>query len=210
MRHLAADYFDPTCMALSHIESQMQFVNRRCAMVACGLWLKHEMEKNTPPDFELSCFDLPPLRGDVPYMRQGGGSHICVVFRDAPRAEQAVDFLRFMTSRRNMATWIRHSGSLAPVRGAADGVDLPPELTAAKALIDRAVYAYSSRLSFFYPGLDLQLIDQIRFLITGTCAPEAFCRAMEQAAEDVRANPRIPKAPPMVVPERVRVRGAHG
>jgi len=204
MQHIALDYFDPNCMALSHIESQMEFVNRRCAMVACGLWLKHEMEQNTPPDFELSCFDLPPLRPDVPYMWQGGGSHICMVFRDAPHAEQAEDFLRFLTSRQNMARWIEHSGSLAPVRGAADDVALPPDLKAAKELMDKAAYSFQSRLSFFYPGLGQTMVDQIRFLITGQCRPEAFCQAMEAACQTVRGNPRIPKAPPMEVPAKFR------
>ena len=44
LQHIALNYFQPGCMAMNHIESQSQFIFGKTAMVACGLWLRKEME----------------------------------------------------------------------------------------------------------------------------------------------------------------------
>ena len=60
MQKMAVPYFQSGALAMTHTESQMEWVNGRAAMVFCGLWLKNEMKNALPNGFEMGCFALLP------------------------------------------------------------------------------------------------------------------------------------------------------
>ena len=200
LQHLAQDFFQPDCMAMNHIEAQSQFIFGKTAMVACGLWLRKEMEDKLPDGFELSCFDWPPIREDVPYCWHGGGGGFLMSFADAPQREAGIEFMRYMTARENMATWISVNAALAPVKNAAAELEVPLDLAAALDYMGRAVLMFTSRQSTRYPALQQAHIEAIRRLITAEITPEAFCTLMEEKAEAMRRDPRRDVFPPSKLP----------
>ncbi len=46
-QELALNYFQRGYMAMTHTESQLQFVNNQTAMIFCGIWLENEMKPST-------------------------------------------------------------------------------------------------------------------------------------------------------------------
>jgi N-acetylglucosamine transport system substrate-binding protein len=201
LQHIAQDYFQPGCMAMNHIEAQSQFIFSKTAMVACGLWLRKEMEDKMPADFELSCFDWPPLNTDIPYCWHGGGGAFLMSFVDAPERAAAVEFMRYMTAKENMRVWVTTNAALSPIKNAADGLSLSLDLAAALEYIQKATVIFSSQLPSRYPELQQAHVEAIRQLITAEISPEAFCEQMEAKAEAVRRNPRRDVFPPSTLPE---------
>ena len=201
LQHIALDYFQPGCMAMNHIESQSQFIFGKTAMVACGLWLRKEMEDKLPEGFELSCFDWPPLRPDIPYCWQGGGGSFLMSFVDAPAREEGVEFMRYMSARENMQQWISMNAALSPIKDAAKGLSVPLDLEAALSYMDQAAIMFTSRLSTRYPSLQQDHIEAIRKLITDKFTPQAFCDHMEERAAAMRRDPQRDVFPPSRLPE---------
>jgi len=74
-QEMATKYFEPGALAMTHTESQMEWVNGRAAMVFCGLWLKNEMKNALPNQFEMACFPVPMVEGGAgdPRAVYGGG-----------------------------------------------------------------------------------------------------------------------------------------
>ena len=214
LQHLATDYYQPGSMAMNHIEAQAQFLYGKTAMVACGFWLRKEMEDKIPDDFELSCFDWPPIAEDIPYCWHGGGGGAFMVFSDAREKAASVEFLRYMTARENMRDWIGTNSTLVPIKDAAIGLDVPLDLGAALGYMQRASAMYTSRLEARYPVLQQAHVEAIRELITGRLSPEAFCTRMEERAEALRHAPHRDEFPPSQLPEsylaarRMRIRAA--
>jgi len=204
LQHIAQDYFQPGCMAMNHIESQSQFIFGKTAMVACGLWLRKEMEDKLPEDFELSCFDWPPLRQDIPYCWHGGGGAFLMSFVDAPAREEGIEFMRYMTARENMQQWITTNAALSPIKGAAEGLSVPLDLKAALDYMDQATTMFTSRLSTRYPSLQQDHIEAIRRLITAEWTPQAYCEHMEGLAAAMRQDPRRDVFPPSRLPQAYR------
>ena len=66
------------------------------------LWLKNEMKKALPPDFEIDCFAVPPVEGvGATRRRSTAAAANFFVFKDAKHPREAADFLKFMVSEAN-------------------------------------------------------------------------------------------------------------
>jgi N-acetylglucosamine transport system substrate-binding protein len=203
MQEMAMQYFEPGAMAMTHTESQLEWVNGRAAMIFCGLWLKHEMEKAIPPDFEMACFPVPPVeggRGD-PHAVYGGGAENFFVFSDAKHPGEALDFLKYMLSLESAHAYIRQLDTLSPVRDSVKGVPVSPALQSAVDVLNVSTRIYSDRLSGLYLTFGKSALpDGLADLLSGKCTPEQFGQRMEAAIDAVRRDPDIYKPPARGVP----------
>src|SRR6185295_4490130 len=105
---LAKNYFQPGALGMSHTESQLQFFIGNAAMIPCGAWLKSEMIGKIPDGFELGCFNLPTVENakeDASDLRIAAEPFF--VMSHSKHPEIAVDFLRFMTSRKMAALFAK-------------------------------------------------------------------------------------------------------
>ena len=100
MQDFAKKYLQRGAMAMTHTESQLQFVQGNAAMIFCGLWLENEMKNSTPPDAELRAFTLPAFEGckGNPRLFHGQGMEYLFVPRDAKNADIAFEFARYLVS----------------------------------------------------------------------------------------------------------------
>lgn len=202
-QEMATRYFEPGAMAMTHTESQLEWVNGRAAMIFCGLWLKNEMKNAIPPGFEMACFAVPAIEGGKgdPRAVYGGGAENFFVFSEARHPREALDFLKFMLSKQSAKSYIQQLDTLSPVRDSVKGVPISPALQSAVDVLGRSDRLYSDRLADLYLTFGKSVLpDAITDLLTGRATPEAFGSRLEAAMEQVRKDPDVYKPPLRGVP----------
>jgi N-acetylglucosamine transport system substrate-binding protein len=204
VQELGTKYFEPGAMAMTHTESQLEYVNGRAAMVFCGLWLKNEEKNAIPKGFEMRCFPVPQIEGgagDQKALYSGGGENFFVL-ADAKHPKEAADFLKFMVSVDSSRSYIQQLDTLSPVRNSVKGIKISPELQSAVDVLDGASSLFCDRLGDLYLEFAKSTMpDALAALLSGKSTPEQFGKTLETAMDEVRANPDIYKPPPMEVPK---------
>lgn len=203
LQEMATRYYQPGALAMTHTESQMEWVNGRAAMVFCGLWLKNEMKNAIPAGFEMACFPVPIVEGGKgdPRAVYSWGAETFLVFADARHPKEAADFLKFMLSLSSAHDYVQRLDTLSPVKDCVKGVRISPELQSAVDVLDRRSCIFSDRLADLYLEFSRTALQQsLADLMSGKMAPEAFGARLEAAIEDVRRNPEIYKPPARGVP----------
>jgi ABC-type glycerol-3-phosphate transport system substrate-binding protein len=203
MQEMALRYFEPGAMAMTHTESQMEWVNGRAAMVFCGLWLKNEMKNAIPEGFEMRCFPVPMVEGGKgdPRALYGGGAESFFVFSDAKHPREAADFLKYLLSIENARTYTLQLDTLSPVRDSTRGLKISPELQSAVDVLNSSSRIFQDRISTLYLEFNTTVIqDALADLISGRVSPEVFGKKLEAGAEATRRNPDIYKPEPTGAP----------
>ena len=204
MQELAAKYYEPGAMAMTHTESQLEWVNGRAAIVFCGMWLKNEMKSAIPPGFEMDCFAVPPVeggKGDANAVWGTGGEDF-FVFADAKHPKEAADFLKFMISIECAPDYITTLETLSPVKGATNSLKLSEDLRGAVEIQNHATRNFHDKLTGLYLEFrDTDVRANLADLLTSKITPEEFAKRMEAGMEKVRRNPDIYKPPAMGVPQ---------
>lgn len=198
--------FSPGTMAMSHTDSQGEWVNGRAAMIFCGLWLEHEMAKSIPNGFEMACFPVPFIpseeggEGD-PRAVFGGGAENFFVFKDAPHAREAMDFLKYMLSQEAAQSYVGKLNTLSPVQHATDGVMVSPALRSAVEVLDRRSRLVNDRLSSLYLDFGKSAMPEaLSKLLEQKITPEQFAQSLQTSIDQIRANPEVYKPPPQGIP----------
>jgi N-acetylglucosamine transport system substrate-binding protein len=203
IQELAVKYFEPGAMAMTHTESQLEWVNGRAAIVFCGMWLKNEMKNAIPPGFEMDCFAVPMVEGGKgdPNAVYGGGGENFFVFADAKHPKEACDFLKFMVSKECATSYILTLETLSPVKGSTDGLKLSEDLKGAVEIQNHSTRNYADHLTGLYLDFrDTDLRALLAELLENKITPAQFGKRMQAAIERVRKNPDIYKPPAMGVP----------
>lgn len=199
-------YFQDGCMAMSHTEAQMEFVNRRAAMIPCGLWLENEMRDAFPDDFVPGCFSIPPIEGGKgdPRAAFATGTQAFYTYRDGGSPEDAAELLKFMLSRESQEKWVDTVSTVSSIRGATQRDKITPGLTDALDIIEGASYTFDDRLIELFPTWRVEVwLPTLEGLIAGRVTPENLARIAEDGLERVRQNPEIFKPPPRPLPPGV-------
>ena len=202
-QEMSTHFFEPGAMAMTHTESQLEWVNGRAAMIFCGLWLKNEMKQAIPQEFEMACFAVPPVDGGIgdPRAIYGGGAENFFVFSEAKHPAEATDFLKFMLSKASARSYIQELDTLSPVRDSVKGVPISPALQSAVDVLDRSDRLYTDRLAGLYLTFGKSVLpDAITDLLTGKSTPEAFGARLESAMQQVRSDSDVYKPPVRGVP----------
>ncbi len=202
-QQMASRYFEPGALAMTHTESQMEWVNGRAAMVFCGLWLKNEMKAAIPPDFEMACFPVPAVEGGKgdPRAVYGGGAENFFVFADAKHPREAADFLKFLLSMKSAQAYTLRLDTLSPVKGSAKGIPISKELSGVVEVLDRSTRYYQDKVTGLYLEFNSTVVeDALSGLLSSRITPEEFGRRLEEGIEKVRRNPDIYKPAAMGVP----------
>jgi len=206
IQKFAQKYFQEGYVSMSHTEAQMEFCNRRAAMVFCGLWLENEMKNAFPDDFRLGCFGVPRIEGGrgSPRALFANAGESFLVFRKGGNPREAAQFLKFMTTADNATEWVRSVATVSPIRGATPRDEVSEALRMALDLIEQADYTYDDRLTFssgIFPSFGNEVMTPaISKLLSGSMSPEDFGQTIEEALEKIRNNPDIFKPPPRPIP----------
>ncbi len=194
VQQTALRYFQRGAMGMSHTEAQLQFFLGHTAMVGCGSWLKSEMEGKIPDGFELGAFNLPTIKGgkgDPDAVAASGGYFFVMAHSRQPR--EAVEFLRFMTSREMAGEFARQRDMPVAIKGANEG-NLSEDLADLEAILDRARSSYGAPPGEGFPGMTQHWDDMLFRLLTGRITPTDAANRLEETARSERMRALNPDA----------------
>lgn len=195
---LATQYFQTGAMGMGHTEAQLQFFLGRASMIPCGSWLKSEMAGKIPNDFELGTFNLPAApggRGDPNALQAFSGYF--TVFKHSRHPNEAVAFLRYLTSRRVAAYFCKQNDIPVAIRGINEST-LSPGLTDLAMLIKNSTSGYGEAPSDALPAMAQHYNDVLLDTLMGRLTPADGARRLEAASE----RERFAAANPDAVPRR--------
>jgi len=186
-------FFQEGATAMTHTESQTQFVTGKAAMVPCGTWLKSEMSNLMPAGAKLE-FMLPPV------LSYGKGEKSAVIIKTEPwmvptkakHPQEAIELFKYMTSLAKAKEFVQKKGTLMAIKGS-DQVELMPELVKAAEAIRNSKDTYAALYREWYPSFNEEMEGAVTALLNGTETPESFCERMEKKAEEIRNDPNIVK-----------------
>lgn len=188
-------YFQKGAMGMTHTAAQLQFLLGNVAMLPCGAWLKSEMLGKIPEGFQFASFNLPTIaggKGDPNAINAFSSFYFVMARGKHPR--QAVDFLRFLTSRTMAAQFSRERDIPTAIRGANSG-NLSPDLADIAAMIDHATLNYGHAgedVFILYPEMYQYWDDTLAGILTGAIRPADAAGHLEDAARAVRAKAADP------------------
>jgi N-acetylglucosamine transport system substrate-binding protein len=185
-------------MAMTHTESQLQFVNNQAAMIFCGIWLENEMKDSMPSGFEMRCFNIPPVEGGKgnPAMLPGQGMEYLFVPVDGRHHEYAFEFASYLVSPKYAADMGESIGVISPLEDATPREAVSPALGSVLDVIDASVGIFNIRVRDLLPEWRSQVMHvAISSLCRGEITPEEFARQLDEGVAAAVANPDVMKPP---------------
>ncbi len=194
LQNMATRHFQRGAMAMTHTESQLQFVNGQVAMIWCGIWLENEMKNSTPPGFEMRCFSVPAVEGGKgnPRLFLGSGAEWLHVTADGREPEAAFDFCRYLVSPLNAPDMGASIGVISPLRGGTPRESVSPALQSVLDMIDDAPGIFSERPSVLLPQWNNEVLNPgLSALLRGETTPEVFCKALDDGIAAALSDPDL-------------------
>jgi len=192
VQKLANDYFQEGCMGMSHTEAQLQFFLGRTAMIPCGAWLKSEMMDKIPDGFRLGFFNFPAVDNAVSSANdtQVHMSYFHVM-RESRHPEEAVEFIRFITSREMSARFCSERDIPVAVRGGNEG-NQSPDMEDLVAVVNASSMSYGRAPGEGYPDMVQVWADVWSKLLIDKVSPSELCEKLEGDAAAIRARAADP------------------
>ncbi len=189
------DYIMAGTEALSHTESQAEWLQNKAAFIPCGTWLENEMRSVTPEGFEMVVGSIPATdpekaawigaEAGEPYMVPSAGKN----------PEAGMEFLRCLLSKESAKYFAKEVSAIMPVVGGTEGIEVS---AATKSALD-AVAASGNNIyarPFFgnwYSDLNTEVGNSTGALMTGQIGPEEFIERVQGVADEVKEDPDIVK-----------------
>lgn len=192
LQKLGTEYFQKGSQAMTHTESQLQFINNQAAMIFCGLWLSNEMKESTPPTFEMRCFNIPPVVGGKgnPALFNGAGWEYVFMSKTARHPDATLEFLRYMVSPERAPDMGRSIGVITALKGATPRDAVTPPLQSALDMIEGAEGIFRIRLEDLLLTWRVQVMEPgTSQLLSGEITPEEYCRMLDEGVAVAVADP---------------------
>ncbi|MDT0344171.1 N-acetylglucosamine/diacetylchitobiose ABC transporter substrate-binding protein [Streptomyces litchfieldiae] len=183
---------------LTHEESQDEWNKYNALFIPNGSWVENEARKNTPADFDMAVG--PPTSLDssdaMPFETLwASASEPFIIPADAPNVPGGLEFLRIMLGRESARNFTELVSSLSCVRGAADGLELPPGLSSAQETLAAAGdNIVIPRLPDWYRQLNNEEIGgAVAAMMAGEIEPDEAINRCQQAADATAQDDSIQK-----------------
>lgn len=180
---------------LTHTEAQALWLQGKAAFIPCGTWLENEMKAQTPPDFQMTAMGVPGYvdgKGAIDSIGAGGGEPF-VVFSKAKNVKGGMEFLRAQVSRSAAKYFAENVSSLMPVKDVT-GLQASEGVKSAIALVEKAGdNIINWNVADWYSDIAKELEQRTGELMTGQIKPVEFVDLIQKKADEVAANPDIPK-----------------
>ncbi|MDN5727109.1 MAG: N-acetylglucosamine/diacetylchitobiose ABC transporter substrate-binding protein, partial [Propionibacteriales bacterium] len=178
--------------------AQQAWLDGRAAVLPCGTWLENEMRGKVPPAFDMVVAPFPSLStaDELPWTAvHGGSTETFLVPAEAANAPGGMEFLRQMLSKAGVDRFTETTGSLVAVKDAE--LDLRSPSSALKSVAEVSAAAgedvFELRYASWYAPLHAKVQEMISKLMAGQATADEFCATMQQATDQVLADPEIKK-----------------
>lgn len=192
LQRMATKYYQKGAMAMSHTESQLEFVNNKAALIFCGLWLPNEMKNTTPDDFEMRCFNVPAVEdsGANPNLYYGSGWEFIFVPTTTKHPKETLDFCKYVVSPLNAPSMGEQIGVISPLAGGTPRDAVSPPLQSALDLIENAEGIFTIRADLLLLEWRNQALQPaLAQLMRGEVTPQEFCDLLNRGLDEALANP---------------------
>jgi N-acetylglucosamine transport system substrate-binding protein len=183
---------------MDHTQSQAQWCLDKAAIIPCGSWLENE-QKDAPKTegFEFAMFPEPLLSNDSKLAKEtlrASPGEPYVVPAAAKNPKGGLEYMRIMLSEEGAKGFTQEVSSLTVVKDSAEGVELPPGLTSAKAALGAGDNVVDWMWQDWYgdmwnPGINSVIGD----LMAGRKTVDEFCEGAEAESRKVREDDSITK-----------------
>lgn len=181
---------------LNHTQAQTEWLQGKAALIPGGPWFAAEMKDLIPPGVEMDMAQVPAVAGGAgkPGAALVSHQYLWLIVPSAAKKPQAAkEFIRTLMSKDLARQFAEENKVPLPVKGSADGVELPRIATSALAQIEGASEQFHTDAFTWYGGLFTAILDNFDPLIRGDATPEQFAERMQAAADAIAADPDIPK-----------------
>ncbi len=182
--------------ALTHTESQAEWLKNSAAMLPCGTWLENEMKTVTPKDFNMVVGNVPGFadgKGDQKACPADGGETF-VVWAKGKNPKFGMEFMRAQLSRSSARYFAENVSSLMPVKDATEGAKISTGTESAIAMVNAAGSArVQYNITNWYSKFATDFEPLVGELMTGVKKPDDFINAVQKLADTVAADPDIKK-----------------
>jgi N-acetylglucosamine transport system substrate-binding protein len=180
---------------LTHTESQAEWLQNKAAFIPCGTWLENEMRSVTPEGFDMVVAPVPAVDPATLSWIDAASGEPFLVFANAKNPIAGMEFLRCLMSKEGAKFFAQKVGSIMPVVGGAEGVDLSSAMTSALTAVENAGEHILERPSFtnWYTPLSTEVDNSMGSLLTGRISPEEFVERVQEVADEVKEDDDIPK-----------------
>ncbi|GAA2639627.1 N-acetylglucosamine/diacetylchitobiose ABC transporter substrate-binding protein [Streptomyces axinellae] len=182
----------------AHVEMQTAWTKGKAVFVPDGSWVENEAKDTTPKGFRMAVGATPSLdKGDaMPFgtLYSPPGEPF-VVPAKAKNVQGGMEWMRMFYSKESTRNFFKEVSAIPAVKGAIDGMDLPPGVESSQ----RAIKAAGKNIviAFFrewYPELFEQDFNgAMRTFMTGESSVKETMKAMQKGADRVAKNPDIQK-----------------
>ncbi len=186
-------FFQKGATAMSHTESQTEFLQGHAAMIPCGTWLSSEMKNVMPAGAKME-FMLPPSVAGG----KGDASNVIIgiepwmIPAKAKNPEGAVALFKYMTSLDKAKQFVEQKSTLMAIKGS-DSAKLPDALKTPAKVFKESKAVWSVQYRQWYPAFETEIENALTSMLNGEATPEQFCDRVESGAEKVRQDSSITK-----------------
>src|SRR6266511_4259639 len=178
-----------------HTQSQQAWLDGKAAFIQVGTWLKNEMLKTIPPDFQMKLSDYWQVTSSdkAPNDVFAGAGEDWVIPSKAPNKEGAKEFLRGMLSVEGAGQFAELTKSLSSRQGSGDKVQ-DTALASANAVMQNASKDLVSwKFPDFYADYDKESQNLSLDLMAGRLTAQQFVDKMQATADKIAADPNVKK-----------------
>ncbi len=184
--------------ALSHTESQAEWLQGKAVFIPNGNWLENEMKELIPDGFGMTVAPTPPLSEDGPIPFEGIQTYSgqpFIVPAQGDNNEGGLELLRALVSKENARFFSEYAQALTTIDGAAEGIEGSTAFMSAQEVTQAAgEHLFTPpKYSSWYQVLGDEVTVQMGALVGGQIDPDGFIDAVQQAADAVREDDSIPK-----------------
>jgi N-acetylglucosamine transport system substrate-binding protein len=194
------DYIMEGTEALTHTESQAEWLNGKAAFIPCGSWLANEMKDllATLPDFQMVVKAFPSVTAEdvLPQTAiQAAAGETFIVPAQAKNVAGGMEYLRLLFSIEAAEFFAENVQSLTAVKGAGEGKDFGSAFNSALvADSDAGDNKFSgARFPGWYADLDEESKLQFGMLLTGQASVDDVISTLQDLTDQIREDESIPK-----------------
>jgi N-acetylglucosamine transport system substrate-binding protein len=189
------DYILAGTEALTHTESQAEWLQNKAAFIPCGTWLENEMRTVTPEGFDMVVAPIPATDAEKASWIDAEAGEPYMVPSRGKNPEAGMEFLRCMLSKESAKFFAKEVSATMPVIGGTEGIEVS---AATKSSLDAVAAAGTnifSRPTFnnWYNDIVTEVGNSTGALMTGQIEPEEFIERVQGVADEVKADADIPK-----------------
>lgn len=186
--------------ALSHTESQSEWLLGKAAFLPCGTWLAKEMEAllDTLPDFRPTINAVPSLTDSdvIPFAGiQSAAGETFIVPSQGNNVQGGKEYLRLLFSKEASEFFASNVYSPTVVAGVGEGIDLGAAFSSAQAAdIAAGEHKFTGmRFAGWYPDLGNESRDQFGFLLTGQTSVSDMVEYLQDLTNEIREDDSVVK-----------------